>query len=111
MLGDVPVLGKLFQSKSRLRNNTELLVLVTPELVTPDVTNQPAPGMNYPKPLEWPRAISKDEAVPVTKETSATGAVPFETLMNRVEPQAPDNSKPPVYNPATATAGGALSPR
>jgi pilus assembly protein CpaC len=34
-LGDIPLFGKLFQSKSRLKNNTELLIVVTPELVRP----------------------------------------------------------------------------
>src|SRR5712692_10499061 len=34
-LANIPLLGKLFQSRSINRNNTELLVLVTPELVRP----------------------------------------------------------------------------
>ncbi len=32
-IGDVPILGKLFQSISKTRNNTELMVIVTPEIV------------------------------------------------------------------------------
>ena len=34
-LGDIPLLGKLFQSKSLSRNHTELLVIITPEIVRP----------------------------------------------------------------------------
>src|SRR5204863_2087944 len=34
-LANIPLLGKLFQSRTVNRNNTELLVLVTPELVRP----------------------------------------------------------------------------
>ncbi|MBV9157332.1 MAG: type II and III secretion system protein, partial [Acidobacteriaceae bacterium] len=34
-LGNIPLLGKLFQSRSLNKNNTELLVMVTPELVGP----------------------------------------------------------------------------
>ena len=30
-IGDIPLLGKLFQSKTLSKNNTELLVIVTPE--------------------------------------------------------------------------------
>jgi pilus assembly protein CpaC len=33
-IGDIPILGKLFQSRSVMKNNTELLVLVTPEIVS-----------------------------------------------------------------------------
>ena len=35
LLGDIPILGSLFRSKSARQNQTELLVLVTPELVRP----------------------------------------------------------------------------
>ena len=34
-LGDIPILGKLFQSRAITKKNTELLVIVTPELVRP----------------------------------------------------------------------------
>src|SRR6202043_1624136 len=34
-IGDIPVLGKFFQSISKTRTNTELIVIVTPEVVAP----------------------------------------------------------------------------
>jgi type IV pilus assembly protein PilQ len=34
LLGDIPVLGHLFRSKSRTRNQTELLIFITPRIVT-----------------------------------------------------------------------------
>ena len=34
-LGDIPLLGKIFQSESLTKNKTELLVLVTPQIVHP----------------------------------------------------------------------------
>jgi pilus assembly protein CpaC len=34
-IGDVPVLGKLFQSHSYNKTNSELLVVVTPKIVKP----------------------------------------------------------------------------
>jgi pilus assembly protein CpaC len=37
LLGDIPILGHLFKSTSFQRNQTELLILVTPYLVTPDM--------------------------------------------------------------------------
>lgn len=34
-LGDIPILGKFFQSMSRTKANTELIVIVTPEIIAP----------------------------------------------------------------------------
>lgn len=34
LLGDVPVLGALFRSQTRTSNKTELLVFLTPKVVT-----------------------------------------------------------------------------
>jgi len=49
LIGDLPVLGKLFQSKGTTRNNTELLVIVTPELVRPLPAGAPEMNLSYPK--------------------------------------------------------------
>lgn len=51
LIGSVPVLGKLFQSKSTTRTNTELVVIVTPELVRPMPAGAPAMSLSYPKPF------------------------------------------------------------
>lgn len=110
LLGDVPVLGKLFQSKSRLRNNTELLVIVTPELVTPTTSSEPVPEMNFPQPPQWPGTVSKEEIAPVPKETSAVETIPFETLMNSLELQTPANPQSAVAAPQQH-APAAASPR
>ena len=34
-LGDIPILGKLFRSRSTQKSNDELLVVITPHLVRP----------------------------------------------------------------------------
>lgn len=49
-LASIPLLGKLFQSRSVTKSNTELLVLVTPELVGPLPKGVKAPevGMSLP---------------------------------------------------------------
>ncbi len=49
-LGDIPVLGKLFQSRQITKNNSELLVMVTPELVGPVPAGAPLPDIKMPKP-------------------------------------------------------------
>jgi pilus assembly protein CpaC len=50
-LANIPLLGKLFQSRARSKNNTELLVIVTPEVVRPIPVGQPVPELNYPQPF------------------------------------------------------------
>ncbi len=47
-IGDVPVLGQLFRSRSVNRSNTELLVLVTPRIVDPVHTPSAAPLVSAP---------------------------------------------------------------
>jgi pilus assembly protein CpaC len=71
-LGDIPVLGKLFQSRARTKSNTELLVLVTPELVRPIPAGQPLPDIKLPQ----PPLKGTDKEAPRTPAISATGPVP-----------------------------------
>jgi pilus assembly protein CpaC len=47
-IGDVPVLGKLFQSRSLQKTKDELLVVVTPRIVHPLAANQVPPGPTFP---------------------------------------------------------------
>jgi pilus assembly protein CpaC len=50
-LANIPLLGKLFQSRARSKSNTELMVIVTPEVVRPIPVGQPVPELNYPQPF------------------------------------------------------------
>ncbi|RMF84695.1 MAG: type II and III secretion system protein family protein [Planctomycetota bacterium] len=54
-LGDVPVLGALFRSVEYQRDETELIVLVTPELVAPVNPDQitMVPGANHVEPNDF----------------------------------------------------------
>ena len=50
-IGDIPILGQLFRSRSNNRTNTELLVLVTPTVIDPvggNVLTTAAPQVNMP---------------------------------------------------------------
>src|SRR5258708_31494652 len=47
-LGDIPFFGKLFRSRQITKNNSELLVMVTPELVRPIPKGAPQPDLNRP---------------------------------------------------------------
>jgi pilus assembly protein CpaC len=48
-LGDIPILGNFFKSKSAQKSNSELMVLCTARRVA--AGNQPPSGPKYPKPF------------------------------------------------------------
>jgi len=48
-LGDLPIIGNFFRSKSLSKNDSELMVLCTVHRVSP--TNQPPPGPKNPQPF------------------------------------------------------------
>jgi pilus assembly protein CpaC len=51
LLGDIPILGALFQSKSFIKRETELVIIVTPHLVKPlDVAKVSLPTDFYVEP-------------------------------------------------------------
>jgi pilus assembly protein CpaC len=54
-LGDIPIFGALFSSVRYQKNLTELLILVTPELVSPLNPDQvpPVPGEEITSPNDW----------------------------------------------------------
>jgi pilus assembly protein CpaC len=52
-LGDIPILGVLFRSKSFQKNETELIIIATPRLVKPlDTATQPLPTDFYIEPTD-----------------------------------------------------------
>lgn len=53
VLGDVPVLGALFRSSQFRRNETELVLVVTPRLVKPLTDTPPLPTDSFVAPAEW----------------------------------------------------------
>jgi pilus assembly protein CpaC len=53
VLGDVPVLGALFRSSRFRRNETELVLVVTPRLVKPLTDTPPLPTDAFVAPSEW----------------------------------------------------------
>ena len=93
-LGDIPILGKLFQSETKTKNDTELIVLVTPEIVNPLPANAALPDLNYPDkkfippnsniPMHQPDAKTADNTLP-----SPPAAIPVETLVDSMKPEKP----------------------
>jgi pilus assembly protein CpaC len=91
-IGSIPILGKLFQSIQKNRTNTELIVIVTPEIVTPINADQPLPQLNFPEPF-----LPPNSKIPMTNPiTNVSGAkqlpppsVPVEQLIQSMQPEKP----------------------
>jgi pilus assembly protein CpaC len=71
VLSSLPILGNLFKSKEFDRNNTELVVMVTPEVTMPlDPSDaKPMPGM--PRPFLVPLAPGSTNAFPTNAKTKS----------------------------------------
>ena len=108
-LGDLPVLGKFFQSRSRNKENTELLVIVTPELVRPIPQGAPLPQLKYPMPF-------LDPNTPVDPKTQATQSahpappsmLPIETLLKSLQAESPASAEQPRQLTAPSTQPPAM---
>jgi pilus assembly protein CpaC len=54
VLGDIPILGALFRSSRYTKNQTELVIIVTPHYVKPmDVAQQALPTDTFVEPNDW----------------------------------------------------------
>lgn len=111
-IGDIPLLGKLFQSRSIQKTNTELLVLVTPELVQPIQAGVKPPQVVMTKPFMKDTApvppqnpIDANALLPIVKtlplELLRLPANPADNTNDGPDPNA---NKPTVPNTAPNTA-------
>jgi pilus assembly protein CpaC len=107
-IGDIPILGKLFQSKTRTPSNSELLIFITPEIVRPIPADHPLPDLIRPKPFlkgapnELPRTpgLETTGLVPLSDPAKT---VPVEQLLKSKEtqqslsPATPQEQPGPVF--------------
>lgn len=99
-LGDIPILGKFFQSMTRTKNNTELIVIVTPTIVAPIPAGQPVPDLHYPTKFMAPNSNipMQNPEGPASAAAAQPTAIPVEVLI--------DSNKPEK----TLTTGGGFGP-
>jgi pilus assembly protein CpaC len=92
-LGDIPILGKFFQSESKKKTNTELIVTVTPEIVAPIPAGAPVPALKYPV-----KFLPPNSGIPMNTPDAKTAAntpatppstIPVEKLIESMRPEAP----------------------
>jgi pilus assembly protein CpaC len=55
-IGDIPILGKLFQSEALTKSNNELIIVVTPHIVQPFAAGQTPQGPVFPMQFLQPMA-------------------------------------------------------
>ncbi len=92
-IGDIPILGKLFQSMQKTRTNTELLVIVTPELVAPIQAGVEAPKLHYPNSFLPPNSNipmnNPDAKTAANTMAPAPKSMPVEQLKDSMRPEPP----------------------
>jgi len=89
-IGDIPILGKFFQSIQKTRMNTELIVIVTPEIVAPMKAGAPLPELNYPVKFLPPNTgISMSNPGEAVQPAHAPATMPVEQLIQSMQPEQP----------------------
>jgi pilus assembly protein CpaC len=92
-LGDIPIIGKLFQSEQKTKNDTELIVIVTPEIVSPLAPGSTLPALHYPEPFIPTNSNipmhQPDEKTPANTMPPAPASLPVETLIQSMKPEQP----------------------
>jgi pilus assembly protein CpaC len=92
-LGDIPILGKFFQSMARTKSNTELIVIVTPEIVAPIQAGDPLPALKFPA-----KFLPPNSGIPMNTPDAKTAAntpapapptMPVEKLIESMKPETP----------------------
>lgn len=105
-LGDIPILGKFFQSMTRTKTNTELIVIVTPEIVAPIPAGVPLPALHYPT-----KFMPPNSNIPMTNPgPEVTGAKPLPPAPPRISIEQLNDSmapeKPLMIQTGTGGSGG-----
>jgi pilus assembly protein CpaC len=92
-LGDIPVLGKFFQSMSKKKTNTELIVICTTELVAPIPAGEPLPQLKLPEKFLPPNTgipmNTPDAKNAANTPAPAPASIPIETLIDSMKPETP----------------------
>jgi pilus assembly protein CpaC len=92
-IGDIPIIGKLFQSELKTKNDTELIVIVTPEIVSPLAAGAEVPSLHYPETFIPPNSNipmhQPDEKTAANTPPPAPSSVPVETLIESMKPEKP----------------------
>src|SRR3989442_36477 len=95
-LGDIPIIGNLFKSRAERKEQTELVVLITPRLVRPQNANEVAPLPTRPDHFLTPPEIQKIDGKPAAPKPGSDNGSSPSTL-----PATPLSSDLPAATPPT----------
>lgn len=101
-LSNIPLLGKLFTSRTQQKKNSELMVIVTPEIVRPLAKGAPLPDLNRPKPFLPPNTVSgvshpgMEKTGTMQLHAPPSPSVPFEQLLVPPPRMGQNGSQPPA---------------
>jgi len=116
-LASIPLLGKLFQSRSVAKSNSELLILVTPELVTPIPEGEKLPELKLDQKFLSGTASNAPQAKQDSDSKKAADSwrrdsIPVEDMKAGKSAPAPSApaSVPSVANAEAAVAGTSAQP-
>ena len=92
-IGDIPIIGKLFQSELKTKNDSELIVILTPEIVSPFAADAKLPELNYPETFLPPNSNiamhQPDAKTPENTLPPTPASIPVETLVDSMKPETP----------------------
>jgi pilus assembly protein CpaC len=92
-LGDIPVLGKFFTSMQRQRTNSELIVTVTPVIVSPIEAGTPVPELKFPSGFLPPNSSiamhTPDQKPAGSAPAPPPATIPVEKLIESMKPETP----------------------
>ena len=108
-LADIPILGKLFTSKTISRSNSELLVIVTPELVAPIPTEKQVPGLPLPRTFLDGDGVLK--TAPQTPGPEVTGPLTVKPPRSEIPVQEMQKIERDQLSRQTTSGGGSTSSR
>ncbi len=101
-LADIPFFGRLFRSRQTNKSNTELIVLVTPEIVRPIPAGAPLPDLNRPGTFLEPNTSSHPPQTPpisvtgVVPPKATTPPIPVEELIQSLKPPEQSSQQPAI---------------
>jgi pilus assembly protein CpaC len=123
-LSNIPLIGKIFESRSLQKSNSELMVLVTPEIVDPIGAGGKRPDLVMPKPfMKDAPAQAPQNPVKTNAKLPSVETIPVEVIKRWTEPDpnssggngaaapagnmpAPSNAPNPMLNAKTGETGG-----
>ncbi len=109
-LGDIPILGKFFQSMAKTKSNTELIVIVTTEIVSPAPAGTEIPVPKYPGTFLPPNSNTAmhtpDAKAPGSTVAAPPASIPVEQLIESMKPETPMTDSGGGSGSGSSGAGG-----